>query len=162
MLISSFFFVALHLNQAWATLGIVTIVFGAGLMLGILAWSSGSLLPVIIGHFMMDVGLFAFWWTGIAGNFITRPISKTGALEVTMTSPDSRQNLPIVPEIQATGFRRSSLLKQRRPRQYAWTVVVDCGYSNEAIALPRLPEHFHKCSQAATTGWRYPLNGFFG
>ena len=78
VLISSLFFMALHLNQAWATLGIVPIVFGAGLMLGILAWSSGSLVPGIIGHFVMDVGLFAYWWTGIAGDFIARPISETG------------------------------------------------------------------------------------
>ena len=78
ILISSLFFMALHLNQAWATLGIVPIVFAAGLMLGILAWSSGSLVPGIIGHFVMDVGLFAYWWTGIAGDFIARPISETG------------------------------------------------------------------------------------
>ena len=78
VLISSLFFMALHLNQAWARSGIVPIVFGAGLMLGILAWSSGSLVPGIIGHFVMDVGLFAYWWTGIAGDFIARPISETG------------------------------------------------------------------------------------
>ena len=78
VLISSLLFMALHLNQAWATLGIVPIVFGAGLMLGILAWSSDSLVPGIIGHFVMDVGLFAYWWTGIAGDFNARPISETG------------------------------------------------------------------------------------
>src|ERR1017187_3190615 len=74
-----------------------------------------------------------------------------------MTSPDSRQDLTISPEIQATGWGPSPL-KPRRPRQYAWAVVVDCGYSNKAIALPRLPEHFHKCSQAEITRWRYPLD----
>jgi len=78
VLISSLLFMALHLNQAWATLGIVPIVFGAGLMLGILAWSSDSLVPGIVGHFVMDVGLFAYWWTGIAGDFNARPISETG------------------------------------------------------------------------------------
>jgi membrane protease YdiL (CAAX protease family) len=78
VLISSFFFMALHLNQAWSTLGMVPIVFGVGLMLGTLAWSSDSLLPGIIGHFVMDVGLFAYWWTGIAGDFVARPISETG------------------------------------------------------------------------------------
>jgi hypothetical protein len=26
----------------------------------------------------MDVGLFAYWWTGIAGDFTERPISETG------------------------------------------------------------------------------------
>ena len=26
----------------------------------------------------MDVGLFAYWWTGIAGDFTARPITETG------------------------------------------------------------------------------------
>jgi len=32
----------------------------------------------IIGHTAMDVGLFAYWWTQIAGTFPQRPISETG------------------------------------------------------------------------------------
>jgi membrane protease YdiL (CAAX protease family) len=76
--ISSFFFMALHLTKAWASLGMVPIVFGAGVLLGLLAWSARSLIPGIIGHFVMDVGLFAYWWTGIAGNFTARPITETG------------------------------------------------------------------------------------
>lgn len=32
----------------------------------------------MIGHVVMDVGLFAYWWTGIAGNFTALPISETG------------------------------------------------------------------------------------
>jgi len=40
--------------------------------------AAGSLIPGIIGHFVMDVGLFAYWWTGIAGDFTVRPISETG------------------------------------------------------------------------------------
>jgi membrane protease YdiL (CAAX protease family) len=75
---SSFFFLALHLTKAWASLGMVPIVFGAGVLLGLLAWSAGSLIPGIIGHFVMDVGLFAYWWTGIAGDFTARPITETG------------------------------------------------------------------------------------
>ena len=76
--ISSFLFLALHLTKAWASLGMVPIVFGAGILLGLLAWSAGSLIPGIIGHFVMDVGLFAYWWTGIAGDFTARPITETG------------------------------------------------------------------------------------
>ena len=76
--ISSFFFLALHLTKAWASLGMVLIVFGAGVLLGLLAWTAGSLIPGIIGHFVMDVGLFAYWWTGIAGDFAARPITETG------------------------------------------------------------------------------------
>jgi len=32
----------------------------------------------MIGHVVMDNGLFAHWWTGIAGNFTARPITETG------------------------------------------------------------------------------------
>jgi membrane protease YdiL (CAAX protease family) len=78
ILISSFLFMALHLSKAWASPGMVPIVFGAGVLLGLLAWSAASLIPGIIGHFVMDVGLFAYWWTGVAGDFTARPISETG------------------------------------------------------------------------------------
>jgi membrane protease YdiL (CAAX protease family) len=77
--VSSLCFMALHLTKAWASPGIVPTVFGAGVLLGLLAWSARSLIPGIVGHFVMDVGLFAYWWTGIAGNFAARPITETGA-----------------------------------------------------------------------------------
>jgi len=78
ILVSSFFFTLLHLTKAWAMIGMVPIVFGAGVLLGLLAWASGSLIPGMIGHVVMDIGLFAYWWTGIAGNFTARPITETG------------------------------------------------------------------------------------
>ena len=78
ILISSLVFMALHLPKGWATLGMVPIVFGAGVLLGLLALSSGSLIPGMIGHVVMDIGLFAYWWTGIAGNFTARPITENG------------------------------------------------------------------------------------
>jgi membrane protease YdiL (CAAX protease family) len=78
ILISSFFFMLLHLTKTWAMIGMVPIVFGAGVLLGLLAWSSGSLIPSMIGHIVMDIGLFAYWWTGIAGTFTARPITETG------------------------------------------------------------------------------------
>jgi membrane protease YdiL (CAAX protease family) len=78
ILTSSLFFMALHLSKDWATLGMVPIVFGAGVLLGLLAWSSRSLIPGMIGHVAMDIGLFAYWWTGIAGDFNARTISDTG------------------------------------------------------------------------------------
>lgn len=81
ILVSSFFFSLLHLTKAWAMTGMVPIVFGAGVLLGLLAWSSGSLIPGMIGHVVMDVGLFAYWWTGIAGTFSARPITETGVDE---------------------------------------------------------------------------------
>jgi membrane protease YdiL (CAAX protease family) len=78
ILISSLFFMSLHLVQAWAILGMVPIVFGAGVLLGLLAWSARSLLPGMIGHIVMDIGLFGYWWTGIAGDFSARTISQAG------------------------------------------------------------------------------------
>ena len=78
ILISSLFFTVLHLTKGWALLGMVPIIFGAGFLLGSLAWSCGSLIPCMIGHTIMDVGLFGYWWTGIGGEFTLRPISETG------------------------------------------------------------------------------------
>jgi membrane protease YdiL (CAAX protease family) len=78
ILISSLFFTAVHMTKAWALLGMVPIVLGAGVLLGLLAWSSRSLIPGIIGHVVMDVGLFGYWWSGIAGDFRELPISQTG------------------------------------------------------------------------------------
>lgn len=78
ILISSLFFTAVHLTKGWAMAGMVPIVFGAGVLLGVLAWSTGSLIPGIIGHVLMDIGLFAYWWTGIAGDFTALPISEAG------------------------------------------------------------------------------------
>jgi membrane protease YdiL (CAAX protease family) len=78
ILISAVMFTVLHLNKGWAGLGMIPIVFGAGLLLGMIAWTSGSLIPGMIGHTIMDVGLFAYWWTQIAGVFSARPIGETG------------------------------------------------------------------------------------
>ena len=78
ILVSSLFFTAVHLTKGWAMAGMVPIVFGAGVLLGLLAWSSQSLIPGMIGHVLMDIGLFSYWWTGIAGDFALLPISVTG------------------------------------------------------------------------------------
>lgn len=78
ILVSSLFFTLVHLNKTWATLGMVPIVLLAGVLLGLLAWSAGSLIPCIIGHGVMDIGLFAYWWTGIAGDFTPCPIFEAG------------------------------------------------------------------------------------
>jgi membrane protease YdiL (CAAX protease family) len=78
ILLSSFVFMLVHLTKGWAMVGMVPIVFGAGVLLGLLAWSSRSLIPSMVGHVAMDIGLFAYWWTGIAGDFTARPVSETG------------------------------------------------------------------------------------
>lgn len=76
--ISTFMFMLLHLNKGWALIGMVPIVFGAGVLLGTLARASGTLVFCMLGHWIMDIGLFAYWWTQIAGTFNGRPISETG------------------------------------------------------------------------------------
>jgi len=78
ILISSAMFTLVHLNKSWAMIGMVPIVFGAGLLLGALAHASGTLIFGIIGHTVMDIGLFAYWWTQIVGTFAERPISESG------------------------------------------------------------------------------------
>jgi len=78
ILISALFFAAIHLTKAWSLIGMVPIVFGAGLLLGALAWASKSLVFCIVGHTLMDVGLFGYWWGQIAGTFSQHPISETG------------------------------------------------------------------------------------
>jgi membrane protease YdiL (CAAX protease family) len=78
ILISSIFFMLIHLTKDWALIGMVPIVFGAGLLLGILARASGTLAFCMLGHWIMDIGLFAYWWTQIAGTFTQRPISQVG------------------------------------------------------------------------------------
>jgi membrane protease YdiL (CAAX protease family) len=78
ILISSFAFMLLHLTKSWSLIGMVPIVFGAGILLGTLAWASRSLVFCMIGHTIMDIGLFAYWWTQIAGTFSQRSISETG------------------------------------------------------------------------------------
>jgi membrane protease YdiL (CAAX protease family) len=78
ILVSSILFTAIHLSKDWALIGMVPIILGAGVLLGLLAYFSRTLIFCIIGHTIMDVGLFAYWWTQIAGTFSQRPISQTG------------------------------------------------------------------------------------
>jgi len=78
ILTSSVFFMLVHLTQGWASIGLVPIMIGAGALLGSLAWASRSLIFGMVGHTIMDIGLFAYWWTQIAGTFSQRPISETG------------------------------------------------------------------------------------
>jgi membrane protease YdiL (CAAX protease family) len=78
ILISAFFFMLIHLTKDWALMGMVPIVLGAGILLGTLARASGTLVFCILGHWTMDIGLFAYWWTQIAGTFSQRPVSEVG------------------------------------------------------------------------------------
>jgi membrane protease YdiL (CAAX protease family) len=78
ILIASLVFTLLHLTKDWALIGMVPIIFLAAVLLGALAWASGTLVFCILGHWIMDIGLFAYWWTQIAGTFTQRPIFEVG------------------------------------------------------------------------------------
>jgi membrane protease YdiL (CAAX protease family) len=75
--ITSLLFIAVHLNQAW-----IGALFFPGLlasvMLGVLAYASRSLIPSIIGHAVMDVFNFGYWWWQLLGSYNQRPIGETG------------------------------------------------------------------------------------
>ncbi|HWD67333.1 MAG TPA: CPBP family intramembrane glutamic endopeptidase [Caulobacteraceae bacterium] len=78
ILISAVLFTLFHMNKTWMVSGMTPLVFGAGLLLGLIAWSSRSLIFSIIGHTLMDIGLFAYWWSQVAGVFSARTIFQAG------------------------------------------------------------------------------------
>jgi membrane protease YdiL (CAAX protease family) len=75
--IVSIVFLILHLHQAWAG-PVLFQIFALSVLLGILAYASGSLIPSIIGHTIMDISNFAFWWTDLGGDFELQTIAVTG------------------------------------------------------------------------------------
>ena len=70
-------FLGTHLHQAWAY-PILIHVFTISMLLGMLAYSSGSLIPGMIAHAAMDIINFSYWWSDIAGSFRRQPVGKTG------------------------------------------------------------------------------------
>jgi len=77
IMVSSLMFMALHLNQAWAPV-VLLHLFLIGVMWGVLAYGSGSLIPGIISHTITDIFNFSYWWTDIAGVFDKPTIVVTG------------------------------------------------------------------------------------
>jgi hypothetical protein len=77
IVIVSIMFTVFHLHQAWAQPVLVQI-FVISVLYGILAYASGSLIPSMIAHTIMDVFNFSFWWTDLAGNFELQTIAVTG------------------------------------------------------------------------------------
>jgi membrane protease YdiL (CAAX protease family) len=75
--IVSIMFTVFHLHQAWAQPVLIQI-FGISVLYGILAYASGSLIPSIISHIIMDLFNFSFWWTDLAGNIELQTIAVTG------------------------------------------------------------------------------------
>ena len=75
--IVSIMFLVIHLPQVWAP-PVLFHLFALGVLLGILAYSSGSLIPGIIAHTSLDIFNFSYWWTDVAGTFDKRPLAETG------------------------------------------------------------------------------------
>ena len=75
--IVSLVFLVIHLHQAWA-IPILFHVAAISVLLGILAYASDSLIPSILGHTVMDVFNFSYWWSDVAGKFDRHPITETG------------------------------------------------------------------------------------
>jgi membrane protease YdiL (CAAX protease family) len=75
--VASVVFVLLHLNQAWAPT-ILFHLFAWSVLWGILAYASGSLIPGIISHAVMDILNFSYWWTDVAGRFEMQTLAETG------------------------------------------------------------------------------------
>ena len=75
--IVSVVFVLVHLHQAWSG-SIIAGLFFISILFGSIAYYSGSLIPGIIAHFIMDVFNFSFWWTDLGGQFNKKTISDTG------------------------------------------------------------------------------------
>jgi membrane protease YdiL (CAAX protease family) len=77
IVITSICFTVIHLGHTWA-LPILPHIFFASVLLGILAFKTGSLIPGIIGHSILDIFDYSFWWTNITGGFHKQTIFKTG------------------------------------------------------------------------------------
>jgi membrane protease YdiL (CAAX protease family) len=75
--IVSLLFLITHLHQAWAV-PILFHVAAISVLLGILAYAAGSLIPSMIGHTVMDIFNFSYWWSDVAGRFERQPIGETG------------------------------------------------------------------------------------
>ena len=75
--IVSLMFVVVHLHQAWSGPLLIHIFF-ISVLFGTLAYASGSLIPGIIAHFIMDICNFSFWWSDIGWQFHATTIGETG------------------------------------------------------------------------------------
>jgi membrane protease YdiL (CAAX protease family) len=67
ILASSALFTLFHLSQVWAVPAALALLFSAGVLLGLLAWASNSLIPGMIAHAAMALCTFAYGRIGLAG-----------------------------------------------------------------------------------------------
>ena len=74
--IVSVVFLLSHLNQAWLP-PILIHVFVISIILGILAYTTDSLIPGIIGHTLLDIIAFSYWYSDILGSYDYQTIYET-------------------------------------------------------------------------------------
>jgi membrane protease YdiL (CAAX protease family) len=77
IVITSILFMLIHLSHSWAP-PILPHIFSASVLLGILAYRSGSLIPGIVGHSILDIFDYGVWWSNITGGFNHKTIFVTG------------------------------------------------------------------------------------
>jgi membrane protease YdiL (CAAX protease family) len=77
IIITSVVFMLIHLSHSWAA-PILPHIFFASVLLGIIAYRSGSLLPGIVGHSILDIFDYSVWWSDITGGFHKQTLFKTG------------------------------------------------------------------------------------
>ena len=65
-------------SRSFLLYSVIPAFLAVSVLLGTLAYSSGSLIPGILAHFGLDIFNFSYWWTDVAGRFDHRPISVTG------------------------------------------------------------------------------------
>jgi membrane protease YdiL (CAAX protease family) len=75
--IVSILFLVVHLQQLWAP-PVLFHLFALSVLLGIIAYSSGSLIPGMLAHVSLDIFNFSYWWTDIMGKFDKRPLAEIG------------------------------------------------------------------------------------
>jgi len=77
IIITSLIFTLIHLTHTWA-FPIWPHIFFASVLLGMLAYKTGSLIPGIIGHAILDIFDYSFWWSDLTGGFQKQTIFATG------------------------------------------------------------------------------------
>lgn len=75
--VTTLFFVGIHFDQAWIA-ALCGPAILASVILCVLAYASRSLIPSMIGHAVMDVFNFGYWWWQLLGHYDKRPIFETG------------------------------------------------------------------------------------
>lgn len=75
--IVSVVFVIVHLHQAWSGPILLQIFFISALF-GSIAYFSGSLIPGIVAHIIMDICNFSFWWSNLGWQFNKMTLTETG------------------------------------------------------------------------------------